>query len=416
MKNKFLLYCFVWCSAIATSLSSCGDDDLGVPAGQLTMGTATVTLTGISEGLAGLDVQVRNISSGSVFIEPTSTRGDAAFTLPPGIYEASVSASRQEGKKRYVFNGVSGQFTVFGNQQANVNVPMRRVGINPLVIKELYCGGCMMNDGITAFHYDKCVILYNNSSEALTLENLCFGMVAPANAQATNNNYGADGRLVYEKYGFLPLWNGIWYFPAALTIEPYSEVVVVVHGAINNTLTVKQSVNYANSDYYCMFDPESGYDNPRYNPTPADVIPATHYLKAVTYALGNAWPLSNTSPALVVFQTQGKTPAEFGADASNYWYDGGGAQLSKRCVKVPNEWVIDAVEVFSNDYPTQSVKRLTADVDAGYVGLTNKQGHALCRRVDEEATAASGGHTVYQDTNNSTNDFYESPSCSLREK
>ena len=413
MKHKLLLSCLVCCFVIAT-LSSCGDDDLGVPAGQLTMGSAAVTLTGLSEGLQGLDVQVRNIATGSVFVHQTTAAGTASFDITPGIYEASVSASRKEDAKTYVYNGVSGQFTVYGNQQTAVNVPMKRVRINPLVIKELYCGGCMMDDGITTFQFDKCVILYNNSSEPLVMDNLCFGMVAPANAQAANNNYTAEGRLNYEDGGFLPLWNGIWYFPSTLTIEPYHEVVVNIFGAINNTLTVKQSVNYANSDYYCMFDPESGYSNARYYPTPADVIPTDHYLKAVTYALGNAWPLSNTSPALVLFQTHGKTPSEFASDVDNYWYDGGGSQISKRCIKLPNDWVVDAVEVFSNDFPTQSLKRLTADIDAGYVGLTNKQGHSLCRHIDEEATAASGGHSVYQDTNNSSNDFYETPSCSLR--
>ena len=410
MKNKFLLF-FI---ATTVLLTSCGNDDMGVPTDQLSLGSAAVTLTGLTEGQEGLDVQVRNITTGSVFVQKTSASGNATFTITPGIYEASVSASRKDGKTKYIYNGVSGQFTVYGNQQTAVTIPMKQVSINPLVIKELYCGGCMMDDGITSFHFDKCVILYNNSDETLQMDNLCFGMVAPANAQAANNNYGVDGRLNYEDEGFLPLWNGIWYFPSTLTIEPYQQVVVNIHGAINNTLTVSQSVNYANSDYYCMFDPESGYNNQRYNPTPAEVIPSSHYLKAVTYALGNAWPLSNTSPALVLFQTQGKTPVDFASDVTNYWYDGGGAQISKRCVKVPNDWVIDAVEVFSSDYPTQSLKRLTADIDAGYVSLTNKQGHSLCRRIDEEATAASGGHTVYQDTNNSTNDFYEAPSCSLR--
>ena len=36
------------------------------------------------------------------------------------------------------------------------------------------------------------------------MNNLCFGAANPANAQAKNENYGEDGKLVYEKDGFIP--------------------------------------------------------------------------------------------------------------------------------------------------------------------------------------------------------------------
>jgi hypothetical protein len=115
-------------------------------------------------------------------------------------------------------------------------------------------------------------------------------------------------------------------------------------------------------------------------------------------------------------------------------------------VKVPNEWIIDAIEVFSSDYATQCVKRLTADIDAGYAWMTNKKGHSVYRNVDlqatmmlpenkgrlvygyslgvdtsrdpsdidAEASLAAGAHIIYQNTNNATNDFHERQLCSLR--
>ena len=223
-------------------------------------------------------------------------------------------------------------------------------------------------------------------------------------------------------------------------------MVVNIHGAIDNTLTISQSINYANPAYYCMFDPESGYNNQRYCPTPSEVIPTSHYLKAAVYGQGNAWPLSNSSPAIVLFQTKDVNPADFAANTANYWYDGGGSSAIKRCVKVPNDWIIDAIEVFSIDYATQCVKRLTADIDAGYVWMTNKKGHAIYRNVDQQATEQlpenegrlvynyslgvddstdpsgidaeaslnNGAHIIYQNSNNATNDFHERQLCSLR--
>ena len=318
--------------------------------------------------------------------------------------------------------------------------------VDQIIIKELYNGGCTKEDG-KSFQFDKGVILYNNCPQKAVINNLCFGICSPSNAQANNKNYGTDGKLTYEAEGFIPVWHGIWYFPSALEIEPYSQVVVNICGAIDNTQTVPNSVNYANADYYAMYDPESGYNNSNYYPTPSELIPTSHYLKAVELGMGNGWTMSVSSPALVIFQVKDNTPLEYATNTANQWYDGGnvGSQVYT-CVKVPNEWIIDGVEVFASGYKDTCVKRLTSDVDGGYVWLTNYQGHSLYRNVDKTATEAltenagklvynyalgvddstdpsgidaeastkNGAHIVYQDTNNSTADFHERQRFSLK--
>ncbi len=436
----------IWLLALGIWLFTACTEQQTPSSTSITMSEVAVALTGIDDNLAGFDIQLRNINTGSVFVQTTDQQGIATFSVTPGIYVASTTQTRSaEGNEYFSFNGNSGQIAV-QTGQTKAFIAMKRATISRLVIKELYCGGCMSDDGTSTFNYDKCVILYNNSAETASYDNLCFGMGAPANAQATNNNYDAEGKLTYEEEGFIPVWNGIWYFPSTLTIAPYSQVVVNIHGAIDNTQTFTNSVNYANPDYYCMFDPESGYNNQRYCPTPSEVIPTSHYLKAQVFGQGNAWPLSNSSPAIVLFQTKDIAPADFAANTANYWYDGGGSSSIKRCVKVPNEWIIDAIEVFSSDYATQCVKRLTADIDAGYVWMTNKKGHSLYRNVDQQATEdllenagllvydytlgvdestdpsgidaeasiKNGAHIVYQNSNNATNDFHERQLCSLR--
>ena len=319
--------------------------------------------------------------------------------------------------------------------------------VDQIIIKELYNGGCMRDDGSSFFQYDKCIILYNNCPQEAVVNNLCIGMGSPSNAHANNYNYGDDGKLTYESENFIPVWNGVWYYPNSLVIEPYQQVVINICGAIDNTQTVTQSVNYANSDYYCMYDPESGYENTNYYPTPADVIPTTHYWKSVRVAQGNAWPFSINSPAVVIFQTKDVTPEVYATNPDNQWYDGGRNSQIQCCVKVPNEWIIDGMEVYAKEKPEDCKKRLTADIDAGYVWLTNKLGHALYRNVDKEwteslpenagklvfnyslgvdastdpsgidaeASMKNGAHIVFQDTNNSTDDFHERQKCSLRD-
>ena len=319
--------------------------------------------------------------------------------------------------------------------------------VDQIIIKEVYNGGCPKDEGTGSFIQDKCIILYNNCPQQAVVNNLCFGFATPYNAEGNNHCYDENGQLVYDAEGFMPALNGIWYYPYSLVIEPYSQVVINVHGAIDNTQTYSQSVNYANKDYYCMYDPESGYNNTGYYPTPADVIPTTHYLKTVKYGQGNAWALSITSPALFIFQPQGVTPVDFAMNADNLWYEPTVAQTPVyACVKVPNEWIIDAVEVFNTAKKEDCKKRLTADLDVGYVYLTNKLGHVLYRNVDKEMTESlsensgklvygyalgvddstdpsgidaeasirNGAHIIFQDNNNSSEDFHERQKCSLR--
>ena len=271
------------------------------------------------------------------------------------------------------------------------------------------------------------IILYNNCPEQAVVNNLCIAFASPYNGHANNKNYTDDGRLTYETEKFTPAFGGCWWYPHSLVIEPYSQVVINVSGAIDNTQTYSQSVNYAHSEYYCMYDPESGFANTGWYPTPASVIPTSHYLKAKRLGTSNAWALSNSSPAVFIFQTDAKDV--------------------NACLKVTNDWIIDGLEVYQKAKISNSNKRLTAAIDAGFVGLTNQLGHTLYRNVDKEATEAlsenasklvynyalgvddstdpsgidaeasikNGAHIVYMDTNNSTNDFHERQKCSLRD-
>ena len=314
-----------------------------------------------------------------------------------------------------------------------------------VVIKEIYNGGCPSDDGKT-FQYDKCIILYNNCGQQAVVNNLCIGTVQPANGHSKNENYDESGKLVYEAEGIIPCWHGIWWFQGSLVIEPYSQIVVNICGAIDNTQTVSQSVNYANPAYYAMYDPESGYTNTKYYPTPSAEIPTSHYLKAKEIGMGNGWTYSVSSPATVIFQTQGMDAQAFADDADRLWYPGGEVSQVNACFAVPATWVIDGVEIFSSANKDNSVKRLTADIDGGYVYLTNYLGHSLYRNVDKAATEAlsenagklvynyalgvddstdpsgidteasmkNGAHIIFQDNNNSSEDFHERQKCSLR--
>lgn len=413
----------------------------------------TIALTAQADAdysLESLPVELRSTGSYTVtaLTDTTDAKGMAHFKVPAGVYVASASTTIKTGtNKLLIANGTSGMIIVRGEEPTTTaNIKMIVSRMSQLVIKEIYNGGTMKDDG-KVFQADKCIILYNNSPQTALFDNLCIGFCSPYNSQANNKWYDKSGQLTYEAENYIPAIDGIWYFPNTLTIEPYRQVVVNCHGAIDNTLTYPNSVNYANPDYYCMYDPEVGYTNASYYPTPASVIPTSHYLKAVKIGISNAWALSITSPAVFLFQTQGTTPTAYATDVNNLTYIPNSAQTDiNKVLKVPCDWVLDGVEVFAAGYKSANIKRLTSDIDAGSVDLTNQHGHTVYRNVDKtsteqlpenegklvygyslgvdastdpsaidaEASAKNGAHIIYMDTNNSTNDFHERQKCSLR--
>ena len=82
--------------------------------------------------------------------------------------------------------------------------------------------------------------------------------------------------------------------------------------------------------------------------------------------------MSQTSPAVVLFKTEGTTPKAFGKNTSNLIYPNGKqGNIVYACLKLPRSWVIDAVEVYNATALAQSKKRLTSDLDNGYVAFTS---------------------------------------------
>ena len=264
-------------------------------------------------------------------------------------------------------------------------------------------------------------------------------MVNPYNSQAANKDY-VNGELFYASEGWIPAGNGLWYFENNVKLESGKQIVIAMCGAVDNTKTYSQSINYANSEYYCCYDIED-YNHTSYYPTPSELIPTEHYLKVYSYGLGTAWPLSNSSPAFYIVRPQGTTLKEFvdNPDNENMY----GSNQVRR--KVPVEWVVDGIEVFAKGQ-SNNQKRLLPTIDAGYVEMTAKMGYTLYRNVDKEATEAikenegklvynysfgvddstdpsgidaeasikNGARIVYMDTNNSTVDFHQRSKASLR--
>lgn len=386
-----------------------------------------------------IEVTVTDKSSSTAY-KATTVNGTATFRLVAGIYEASATFYKESS----IYNGTNSAVTVVDGGANSFTLNLTASTTSQIIIKELYVGGCMDNEGAKDYALDKYVILYNNSPLEADASKMAFGIGSPANSNSINF-YLKDGNLTYSDY--IPAWNAVWWFQKEVKIAPYSQIVISITGAINHTETYSKSVDLSKADYV-FYDPEVFSLASNY-PAPSASIPSDNYLKTYCYGLGTAWAISKTSPAFFIFSPEGGMTAKaFVTNPDNIESPTG--KQAFNCAKIPLGWIKDGVEVYDYANIQKSHKRLLDSVDAGYVTFTNKSGYTIYRNVDKEATEAlaenegklvynyaggtddfeggstdpsgidaeasiaKGAHIIYKDTNNSRNDFHQRKVASIK--
>ena len=354
---------------------------------------------------SGAEVRVEDMNTGSRYVSQTDTEGISRFSLPNGLYRINLSGKTD----KEVFNAAADKIVLSGKDLGvNLNVIVSKAG--SVVIKEIYCGGCKKYPQEGDYQADQYIILHNNDYKVQYLDGICFGTLSPYNA--TGSNPWVDESGLPE---FIPVIQAVWQFPGDgddFPLQPGEDAVMCLRGAIDHTVQYPLSVNLNKPDYFVCYNP-TYFTNTAYHPAPGNLISQDRYLDVVIKTgQANAYTMSNSSPAVVIFRAEGMTIQEHVLNPDNV------IQVPSsnvdRVVKVPFDWVLDAVEVFDGRSAANQ-KRLVSSIDAGYITLTDVfLGHTLMRSVDEAATAVAG-YEILADTNNSLNDFYESEKQSLYE-
>lgn len=355
---------------------------------------------------SGAEVRVEDMNTGSRYVSQTGADGTATFTLPNGLYRVTLSG--RDGSD--VFNASADKVVVSGSDYTlALTLSISKAG--SIVFKELYCGGCKKLPQEGDYQADQYIILHNNDYQVQYLDGICFGTLSPYNATGANPWISEDGLLPE----FIPLIQAVWQFPGDgddFPLQPGEDAVVCLRGAIDHAAQYPLSVNLNRPDYFVCYN-STYFNNTAYHPAPGNLISQDRYLDVVIKTgKANAYTMSLSSPAVVIFRAEGITIQDYVLIPENVTPVPGSAV--DNVVKVPYEWVLDAMEVFDGRSASNQ-KRLAASADAGYVSLSDTfLGHTLMRRVDEEATAQAG-YEILADTNNSLNDFYETEKQSLHE-
>lgn len=402
---------YIYIFSVFLLASSCLDTSSPDPY-QETLNVLEITADWPDEDMkeSGAEIIVEDINTGSRYMLLTDGNGIARLSLPNGLYRINLSGRNSE----YVYNAAADKIVLSGKDLTlTLSLAISKPG--SIVIKEIYCGGCKKLPQEGNYQNDKYVILHNNDYKVQYLDGLCFGTLAPYNSNVDNPwiASGNDGATTLPD--FLPVIQAVWKFPGDgddFPLQPGEDAVICVNGAIDHTVQFPLSVNLNKPDYFVCYN-TTYFGNTSYHPAPGNLISTDRYLKVVKKTgIANAYIISVNSPTIVLFRPQDITIEEFVLLADSITPVPG--NKNDYVVKVPFEWVIDAVEVF-NGTSSSNTKRLVASLDAGYVTLSDTYlGHTLMRKTDEEQSAASG-YEVLTDTNNSLNDFYERQTQSLHE-
>ena len=114
--------------------------------------------------------------------------------------------------------------------------------------------------------------------------------------------------------------------------------------------------------------------------------------------------LDMSGGSLIVFKPEEELTDE---DVMIYTYTRDGNVNEQALMKIPVDCIIDGAD-FVNNMESARWKRLPDVVDIGFGYIPNDDGSmtnfSQRRKVDAEASAKAG-RTIFQDTNNTTNDF-----------
>ena len=277
---------------------------------------------------------------------------------------------------------------------------------------------------------------------------LVFGAIAPSTANVNNKFYNADtGVLVFENDNWIPAYSALWWFSSEVKIPAYSQIVVACFGGIDHTQTVAESVNLSDPSYYWMNNSSiTAFTHAKYSVS--ESIPANHYLNGVQINQGTAWVIANNSPGLYIARMSSADATAL-AENKDAYDTTQGSTAATAIAKFPKANVIDAIDVWSSANVAKSKPRFSADINTGYLAITNNQGYSVYRNVDKEATEAleenagklvydyaggtediegstdpsgidaeasiaNGAHIIYVDTNDTGKDYHQRKVASLK--
>lgn len=413
MRIKYAV--FLLFAVAATSFTACSDDE--VKTSEVSLG---LSLPGTIENLS--------INSGSFIFTnvTTATEVSVGYTagavtqLPDGLYNVSFT-----GKASYTYTKetlVDGETvasdtlvtkSLQGSQQ-NIQVTGGSYSLNlsvylvndkaDFVIAEIYGVGTYTPGTSSQYNGDQYFRVYNNSDQTLYAD----GLLLLESKFTTTQKYAynpdkMDEAMTVQVVAMIP-GSGKEH-----PVEP-GKSIIICDNAMNHLEANASSFDLsgANFEWYTQSTSTTNPDSD--NPSVPNLEMLYNYTKTI-------WILNKQGVKAYALARLGVTKEKYLADYTytyNYVMSTGATSKDYTEYYIPNDWIIDAVNLSPKSAYVWNVTSASLDMGFTYFGLNNTIKENLGKGVNRKVSyTTTDGREVLQDTNNSSVDFTPASAASL---
>lgn len=379
--------------------------------------TVTVTVTIDESGLAenvvkpeSYTVRVTNNASSTNVSVQTQNGVATVEGVLPGIYTVVVNAESVDNSHRFIFSGETSANLVKGSDN-EVVVKVSATEASALILKEIYYNGCTIADAdpndpdsyAETYFRDQFYEIYNNSTEVVYADGLCL-----SDNTGTFANWDWSNIYTYDianpdDYLFVET---VWQVPGNGTDYPIKpgESIIVAQWGTNHTdasLAGDKSIDLSGADFEAITEAST-----LWNGLVITDNPAINMVKAIQAGYSSPqWLISVYSGDVILFRPSTPLKNEDFLPAKE------SSNTSAR--EILRSDVLDAVQWMENeeDFAEPTHHRLPAAIDAGCNFLPAYTGKSISRKV---SYTREDGTVVYQDTNNTTEDFVQNDKPEIR--
>lgn len=342
----------------------------------------------------GATVKLVNTNNGTTYTAQADTKGYALFHADYGIYRVMSQFSAYVGDKEYLFNGGMENIRLTpenSNIAGEVTVALVSSQRSRIIIKEVYYTGCTDPNG-KQYPKDAYISLYNNSDATVWLDSLCVGTLAPLVATKISP-------WLTHTPDSLPVPFLGWQFPGQGNDTPLyaGETITIAINAVNHTSAEynhPNSVDLSKSEWAFYHTSLTGQD------IATGVTPLYLFKR-----LGplTSYPFSIMGSGFILYRIPGVSAEQYAANP-NHIRKEPPKYVGLDYLMIHTSWVVDCVDCVE-DASKQGFKRAPAFLDAEptYLPSGKYSGRSLRRKI----SGKSDERIIYQDTNNSFNDFEE---------
>lgn len=393
-------------AALMLVFAGCDDDDDNPTSSNGTPQASVSTLKfviklpeGLNENKLALDeatIVLKNVNTGQKITQAISDTVFSGLDVEVGVYDIMIT-----GKVTYMDKDASGvetqQTADIRAAKENINAVEGKVELKLDVFLYNHTSGFVLSEifftrSKRGYRGDQFFEIYNNTDQVLYADGLCIGG-SEFNTTLLRKNLNPDVRgekaalrVIYRVPG-----NGTEY-----PIQP-GKTLVLCDVAKNHQPDNPSSLDLSQANF-------EWYDDHKYD---VDVPEVANLEKVVSYSKTIWMPNDRGLYAYVIFRLDNSTTAEqFAKDYSlTYEYELSSGSIKQRsCLAIPNDWVMDAVELSTPSKFKWKALAPSLDLTWTHSGDADdsRYGHSVKRKA---SYVAANGRIVLQDTDDSLNDF-----------